>query len=417
MKQRGSALIIAMMLIATVGAAAFGIARLLYVDTSISTTYENGSIAYYAAESGIEEGFLRYKYNMNAEVPIISWNMNIANVFRTNLARDKVYWGPSGDFTGEPQSDDLDKNYSPGNYWSNAVQQQIYDIRMGYLGTYDGNLAGSTNVYDPKFYHQMDNDNGIDIRDIFDPNFSTGDFSFLRVPRDESKKFDLSNLDLSASGNIVLNLGFRFVGVKNGAATFTVANECNAMAEVKFSITTPGGLTKEYKALTSYNPTDCASPTGIEAGKLDAADSGFSTGGWNELSGNTGIHDPNAATDIGYYYKFSNILNKVLTKAGANPPLYYGDNDNRNSKITMSVKPLYYSADVFFATNTAAGFGCDRSGGTTCKSTKSQVVTGPYSYINATGYYGGVSRSISANIDRQSGTLYDLYDYVLFKGN
>jgi hypothetical protein len=37
--------------------------------------------------------------------------------------------------------------------------------------------------------------------------------------------------------------------------------------------------------------------------------------------------------------------------------------------------------------------------------------------VESTGYYGGVSRKLEATIDRQSGTLYDLFDYVIYKTN
>ena len=62
MKKRGSALIIALLIMATVGGVTFGIGRLFFLDRSITALYENSTIAYYAAESGLEEGMLRYRY-------------------------------------------------------------------------------------------------------------------------------------------------------------------------------------------------------------------------------------------------------------------------------------------------------------------------------------------------------------------
>jgi len=401
MKQRGSALIIAMMLIATVGAAAFGIARLLYVDTAISTTYENGTLAYYAAESGIEEGFLRYKYNMNAEVPYSNWvfNEDDPKIFRTNLMQNHVF---DGGGVGREQSYVLDFKFDPTHHWTNAVQEQIYDLRMGYLGTYDN----TSKTYKPLFYNDVNNNGLFNYPDVFDATFSKGDYSFLRVPKDEAKKFDLSNLDLTTAGANALDVGLKFIGVNPSSLAnqyYTQASTtCKAMAEIKFLVTNAGTV-KEYKALTSYNPDKCAGVIGIEAGKLDAAESSnFSTGGF--VNGNGGI-SAYVSGDRDYYYSVNDIVKTVVTKAGDTVT-------NIGDVSSITIKPLYYPADVFFFIH-----GCAIPGGTCPVDNRNNIVTGPYSYLTSTGYYGGATRTLKANIDRQSGTLYDLYDYVLYKGN
>lgn len=363
MKQRGSALIIAMMLIATVGAAAFGISKLLYIDSAVSTAYENGTVAYYSAESGIETAFLLYKYNMNAEVPLENWLYDDTKVYITNLANKSVETGT------------LMSGINNTTQISNPAKQ-YYDLRMGYLGT---NLPEGG----PFFSHDIDKDGTTESSEVLDPNFSANEYSFLRIPRDEARKFDLSNVDLSLTGN-KLKIGFKFIGVANNDA-----DKCKAMAEVKFLVTT-GVTAKEYKALTSFNATTCAGYVSIPAGKMD------------------GAILPSTFDDSNFYYKFDDILNIILTKSGdtINSP-------SSGNNVIMTVKPLYYDADVYFSTAT-----CDSASTLgACKADKKNIVTGPYSYVASTGYYGGVSRSLSANIDRQSGTLYDLYDYVLFKSN
>jgi hypothetical protein len=82
---------------------------------------------------------------------------------------------------------------------------------------------------------------------------------------------------------------------------------------------------------------------------------------------------------------------------------------NSSSKITLTLKPLYY--DAYIGISTAACLtpnACNNND-------KGIVMPGPFTNIQSTGYYGGVTRTISANIDRQSGTLYDLFDYVIFE--
>lgn len=375
MKQRGSALIISMMLIASIGAVAFGIAKLFYADTSLSSDYENGIIAYYAAESGIEEGFLRYKYNMNTEVPFpdASWVFNDTKVFRTNLTDESVNQGTSN------------VGIDPSGLVTTPTKQ-IYDLRVGYLGT---NLSEGG----PFYYHDVNKDGISDGNDIFNSSYSAGDYNFLRIPKDEARTFDLSNIDFSTND---LSVGFKFIGVGSGG--YTPTKECQAMAEVKFLITSTAGVSKEYKALTSFNPATCASLIGIEANKLDVAPSG----GYKNANGNTYV-DGN--TD--YYYSLNDILTQTLTKAGATI--------TSTDKVVMTIKPLYYPADVAFLTMACNGWKNIGNNCTTVNS-HSKIVTGPYSYISSTGYYGGTTRTLTANIDRQSGTIYDLYSYVLFKG-
>jgi len=398
MKQRGSAIIIAMLLIATVGAVAFGVAKLIFFDTSISTTYENGTFAYYAAESGIEEGFLRYKYNMNTQIPYTDWKLFDPDnkIFRSNINLNESYWGNGADGRGRPIADDLDHDYGSGYFWPDAAKEQIYDLRIGYLGS----------LGKPWFYHEVNTaGNVIKPADIFNATFDTGDYSFLQIPRDEARKFDLSNVNLASSGGENLNIGFRFIDVKKDGAQFIKENECKAIAEVKFLINgdTPA-LTREYKALTVYSANDCASRLGLDAGKLDSANAGeFGSGGYTNGDAE---HDINQTPDIGYYYQLDNILGTVLNKAGATL--------SPSDKVVMTVKPLYYDADVFFITDSC---NTNPSNCSSDSSFNNKIVTGPYTYITSIGYFGGVTRTLTANIDRQSGTLYDLYDYVFFQAD
>lgn len=396
MKQRGSALIISMMLIATIGAVAFGIAKLLYADTSIATTYENGAIAFYAAESGIEEGFLRYKYNKNSEVPYANvsasafWDFGGNKVFRTNLTDGSVDRGVSNN-TG-----------IPGETLVSSSTKRYYDLRMGYLGFNNA----------PFYYHDVDDDGGSEYPDIFSSAYATGDYSFLKIKKDESKKFDLSNLNFTTMD---LAIGLKFYNVGKNTATglggdYTTAKECKAMAEIEFLVDS-GTTVKEYKMLTSFNPDTCSSHVGIEAYKMDAAETSFATGGFTQASG----HVTGGTTNYDYYYSLNDALEDALNKAGGTIL--------NTDKVFMSIKPLYYDAAISFMSYVCNGYKTTTA--TECYGIVSgqpvsnyrRIVTGPYSYITSTGYYGGTTRTLKANVDRQSGTLYDLYDYVLFKGN
>ncbi len=62
-KRRGSALLVAIMLSAIFAAAIVGVSLLAVRQLNTSKAYSNGLVALYTAESGIEEGLLRNRFN------------------------------------------------------------------------------------------------------------------------------------------------------------------------------------------------------------------------------------------------------------------------------------------------------------------------------------------------------------------
>ena len=63
--QTGAALLITMLIIATVGALALAVGRIVISELRITTSYADSIIAYQAAESGIEQGLLNFRNNRN----------------------------------------------------------------------------------------------------------------------------------------------------------------------------------------------------------------------------------------------------------------------------------------------------------------------------------------------------------------
>ena len=82
----------------------------------------------------------------------------------------------------------------------------------------------------------------------------------------------------------------------------------------------------------------------------------------------------------------------------------------RNSRDTYAV---FTSGKVELSLKS---IGCDAYFGIKPVNSTKQVVQ-PYSTIKSTGYYGGVTRTLEARIDRQAGTLYDLFDFVIYDSN
>lgn len=70
MKKRGSALVISLLLVAAIGGMAVLFGRIVFLEIRNTTITTNGVSAYYAAESGMEEAFLRYRYGKDQQIPI-----------------------------------------------------------------------------------------------------------------------------------------------------------------------------------------------------------------------------------------------------------------------------------------------------------------------------------------------------------
>jgi hypothetical protein len=349
MKARGSAIIIAMLMITAIGGIAFAIGRLLFIESVSASYYVNGSIAYYAAESGLEEGFLRYRYNRNAEVPFATWELGDDKVFRTDLTANTT---DTAVLSGILSSESLA---------STSTMNQLYDLRMGYIGT-----GGA-----PWFGPPDKGTNGMDANDFPTPVDNSAPYY---IKKDEAIKIDLTGLNLSNE----LKLDAKFYGL---SVVPTEAQKCNALIEAKMTVV-DSGVTKEYKSLISYNKTNCGTAliTKLYSGGVQSAQAGTST----------------------MYYRV-NRLQDIIDIDN------YGPLPSSSAKVTLFLKPLYYDMAIGISTD------CLAVGGTCID--KTMIVSGPSTKIESTGYYGGTTRKLEADIDRQSGTLYDLFDYVIYKGS
>lgn len=351
-KARGSAIIIAMLLISAVGGLAFSFARLVFLEMANASLYENGSVAYYAAESGIEEAFLRYRYNRNDTVPS-SEALSETRVIRSDLT--------GGTAIGTAISK------TSNSYDSLPLRRtsQYFDLNMQYLGTDSFPIYG----------HEVNGSNRFAIsNDIRDPGYESGEYSYLRIGKDNSIKIDLSGYDFLNNDIVLYSKHFMTVPISG----------CKATAEIKFTVVKSDGTTKEYKDMLSYNPTICSSVLQVDRNKLYQSALAYQDG----------------ANNIVY---LDTSLRNIIARSGAGYPL-------TSDSVSLSIKPYYYDMAIGLV-----GSKCVNSYNQ-C-STKADTVPGAYTRIDSYGYYAGISRKISANIDRQSGSLYDLYDYVIYKQN
>ncbi len=318
-KARGSAIVIAMLLVTAVGAVAFTFGKVLNLQISNETLYENGVGAYYSAESGLEEGFLRYRYDQNAQVPATltaqNWLSQSSQVIRSNLTTPTITPAVVTKIT--PVTD---------------ISSQYYDLRMSSaVGSSIGNVYASP----------------------LDPNY--------HIVRDGTKEIDLGNI---FSNGINLDINLSLIPTASTAVNIspTVSGSTCTLVEAKLELQPASGSVVEKK--TMLRNTAC----------------------------NYGNVITDLSTTIGY-----TLSNGVATinnlKSQMAPATFY-------NQATLFLKPI--GADIDYAL---------------AESPPSILypLSGAVSVITATGYYGGVNRTLEADIDRQSGSLYDLYDYVIFK--
>lgn len=321
-RKSGSAIIIALLLMAVISGSAFAIARLFYLDTSLAGLYVDSTVAYYASESGVEEGLLRYRFDRNAEVAAATLNndyLNFANVSRSNLVKGTV----GTQATAFAQTD------------------EVYDLNMAYKTKFYGaDLAEEFGVLDEK--------------DLNDPNYIGTEYN---IARDESIKLDLTSALKNLNDDVKL-----YVKPAYDSGSGMSSNQIFLEAKITGKI---GGRLVEMKKALVVNGTS-------------------GSGAWN--SGSYLKMDSIAGTDV-------NFVNKLKTKLAGSVAYDVGAGDN----IFLYLKPIGCSAEIGLVPDS------------------NNPITAPYTTVKSTGYYGGVARTLTAKIDRQSGTVYDLFDFVAFQ--
>ena len=350
-KARGSAILIAIMLVTAIGTIGFAFGRVLLQETATANLYENGVGAYYAAESGIEEGFLRYRYNRNEEVPFVNWKLGETKVSRSNLT-DRSY---QMDQTTNDGIDRLTNSISDSS-------KQFYDLRMGFIGY--------KNKW-PFFGYDTDSDGQLMASDMVNPSAE-----FL-YQKDQSLNISFpTNYNFFNSPGNDLTL----------FAKFGLIPKSKSIVEAKVIVKKSGGIPQQYKKMITY---DLSGTMALLSPGGDSASFIAATNGTNcSTDGST-----NCA------WQAASLITSIT---GAIPDL--------NSEVTLQLTPLY--SDAYLELTNA---NCPTASYTACDKTKITVMPGPYTTISSAGYYGGATRTIEANIDRQSGSLYDLFDYVIYK--
>jgi len=336
----GSAMVITLLLLATVGSISFAIGRLFILDLTMSRIYDDSVVAYYAAESGVEEGLLRYRFNKNAEI--------------------------------EPG------NPGEADEWGTAVRNGLESYSSDNTSTLAGySPPAADRVYDFRMYFREDELCNVKAASYNNACDATKPDQYIKIEANESAKIDMT-------------------GTQDEHYHLTIApiGGANILVETKVIITKKDtGEPEEYKKLF------------ISHELLDSINLDLSTDTYEVV--------PRSATGR---YGIASIISNILDGNFYNSNLEFGDfadesiSSDENKRVELFIKPIGL-VDSDFGVADSIGVMLRR---TTLLYDDDPGIAGQYSTIKSTGHYGNVTRTLKAEIDRQSGTLYDVFDFVLY---
>ncbi|MFA5157723.1 MAG: pilus assembly PilX N-terminal domain-containing protein [Patescibacteria group bacterium] len=338
-KRKGSAIIVAVLLSAIVGGAAIGIAAVSTRQIKISETYNKGLLAFYAAESGLEEGLLYYKHNPSQEIP------EIIDITDTTGGAERL---PKNVYRNFLKNDDMrpvNNNHGILAGYTSNLRQQVYDLQVFYKQKYYGDDRA-----DPRGI--------IDSADIA----GTTDNKY-RLQKDEASTFDI----LPENNNIYLY--WRWTKACNVSPGDTNPHPRALEIKIKTKEVSPISNKNEYTKV--YKDPRCAGTISNSTNAIASSDPAvFSPG--TELKSNMGI---SALTAVEL------IIKPVGNTAASDDSIYFGFNQIATGAAQPSIR-----------------------------------TTGPTTTVKSVGYYNGTTRQITANINRQNGTIADIFQYVLYQG-
>lgn len=328
--KKGSAMVITLLLLATVGSISFAVGRLFILDIAVSQMYDDSVIAYYAAESGIEEGLLRYRFNKNSEIEpgIVSKPNDHSFTDRSNL--ENLTLEAHKRTTAEDTSANLtDRTYDLRMYYKTS------DLCNSYREDYDGKCK------------------------------TIDDYDFIRLPANESMKLDISNL-------------------KNKGYDLKIKSDESNKREIAV----------EAKIVTNKSPQTIEP---VEYKKLL-----ISQGLENDLATNKANSYYFVETK-GNFYQVSDFVEKIVGAVSIN----FSNDEDPDKSAELYLKPVALNKESggikFMITRNQKGVSDNAS------------LASLYTTVKSVGHYGDVTRTLKAEIDRQSGTLYDVFDFVIYK--
>lgn len=303
--KKGSALIMVMLVIAGITTIVFSAQRIALVQFSQSVREEDNLTAYYAAQAGIEDGLVRYKFEKNTETSKDKkFRFDITNAnYPSSIEIDSSVGIDEG-----IDSNGFDPNHQ---YYDLVINYKTQRINIDDQGEITG-ISGSV----------LNKDEALALTGFpvsSETNYLRYVFNFVDVP--------------------ACNIGEAFV-------TMQIIRE----------ISSGGSVSRESKQIKIEKPV-----------------------GFNQYDSSTSA---------------SNL-----------------DVSNSGTSTVSSIRIRAYHCNVqyAFATSTLPdGNGSDANNGLEFDSLNTEILS--------TGYYGSAKRTLIAQVDRQSGNLIGIFDFILYSG-
>lgn len=244
-KRKSSAIVVAVLIAAAIGVAALGMNALAIRQINISETYNNGLVAFYSAESGVEEGLLRFRFDKNSELPLKLPNDN-SDTNNPIAGAYSIIDGTTPNYAVrvDMKTDENLDNKQP-KFYEKKDRTQIYDLKLYFKTNYYGlNYLSKS---------QVDTTKDLDAT-ITDSNYL--------LKKDNAYDFQLLNAENTSSGTNNATIYFKFTGATNCDSNYQAV-------EIKAKIADP---TPEMRDEYTEVFDTCASGKTIANSTLKSAD-------------------------------------------------------------------------------------------------------------------------------------------------
>ncbi len=158
---RGSALLVTLLITGAISLILLSVATFTIRELRVTSALEDSSLAYAAAEAGIEDGLLRWRFDRNSEVPQGDMQATVSRALRVDL------------LTG-----DIRTNVAIGEQLPQDPTHSIYDLRMWYKTPLVGNL---TDLQSPLHEKKLFKDQTLEM-DVSGLRGQTLLFHFATIP-------------------------------------------------------------------------------------------------------------------------------------------------------------------------------------------------------------------------------------------
>lgn len=306
---KGTALLVTVLLAGAVGALAFGLFKIANSEFFIGTKEEEGIEAFYAAQAGVEDALMRFKFKTDGSLEIPDG----ANEDSTAVIR-------------------IDANGS-----NQSLPKRIED--------YKEPIEPNENeyIYDLKVWSKVKR---ID----------------LTLEKDQSIILDVS--EPSERGE---NIFVRWEAEGTNPAIKDSAKLWYRLSDPEGASQDPRGqLKRDFFTYLAYQQDNLADANGNPINPARRPGSGFNV---SALPANTNNNNFSL-------YNFKTLKFKAFGETG--------------SRIHLIVRTLGNS---------------------------DSLIGGPKIYIESTGYYGNTARKIKVTLDRESKSVLDIFDYVIYSGD